>query len=209
MRHSAYIAPLSNVVLDKLCRRPLQQRAGGLANCSRACSPAFSASPAVMVRRSAITEVGGYDESLLFEDFDMWLRLSRRFSFVYLPGRLVRQRMHSHSMSSNPGNAQAMLGSRAVLLSKRLDAGLDAATRNIVLDALAWTAALQLRRGDPEGARKTLRALHVAETRPARRRLNRMAMLPGASHAAPAAAALSPVPKSHRAFRSLMPIPAH
>ena len=120
-----------------------------------------------MVRRSAIAEVGGYDESLFFEDFDMWLRLSRRFSFVYLPGRLVRQRMHSHSMSSNPGNAQAMLGSRAVLLSKWLDAGLDVATRNIVLDALAWTAALQLRRAIRKGhARRCGRCMLPKRGRP-------------------------------------------
>src|SRR3954451_11723583 len=96
MRHSAYIAPLSNVVLDKLCRRLLRQPAGALENFSRAWCPAFSASPAVMVRRSAIAEVGGYDESLFFEDFDMWLRLSRSFSFVYLPGI---------SLSSNPTEA--------------------------------------------------------------------------------------------------------
>ena len=134
-----------------------------------------------MVRRSAIADVGGYDESLFFEDFDMWLRLSRRFSFVYLEGGLVRQRMHPHSMSNNPGNAPAMLGSRAVLLGKWLDAGLDVATRNLVLNALLWTAALQLRSRDPEGARKTLLAVCAAETRSGRRRLADMAMLPGAS----------------------------
>ena len=141
----------------------------------------FLPAPAVMVRRSAIAEVGGYDESLFFEDFDMWLRLSRRFSFVYLEGRLVRQRMHPHSMSNNPRNTPAMLGSRAVLLGKWLDAGLDVATRNIVLDALLWTAALQLRSRDPEGARNTLLAVCAAEARSGRRRLASMAMLPGAS----------------------------
>lgn len=148
---------------------------------ARLLSDNFLPAPAVMVRRSAIADVGGYDESLFFEDFDMWLRLSRRFSFVYLEGGLVRQRMHPHSMSNNPGNAPAMLGSRAVVLGKWLDAGLDVATRNIVLDALLWTAALQLRSRDPEGARKTLLAVCAAETRSGRRRLAGMAMLPGAS----------------------------
>jgi hypothetical protein len=70
-----------------------------------------------------------------------------------------------------------------VLLRKWLDAGLDAATRNIVLDALSWTAALQLRSGDPAGARKTLRVVIAAEARPGRRRLARLGMLPWASTA--------------------------
>src|SRR5262249_25946807 len=147
---------------------------------ARLLSDNFLPAPAVMVRRNAIAAVGGYDESLFFEDFDMWLRLSRRFSFAYLPGQVIRLRMHPHSMSRN---SRAMLASRAVLRGKWLDAGLDAVTRDILLDALLWTAALQLRSRDPAGARNTLRAVLAAEARPGRRRLARIAMLAGASAA--------------------------
>ena len=62
----------------------------------------FLPAPAVMLRRSAIADVGGYDESLFYEDFDMWLRLSFRFHFTYLPGRLVRYRALESSMSQQP-----------------------------------------------------------------------------------------------------------
>ncbi len=36
-----------------------------------------------LIRRSALEEVGRYDESLVYEDWDMWLRLSRRYSFAF------------------------------------------------------------------------------------------------------------------------------
>jgi cellulose synthase/poly-beta-1,6-N-acetylglucosamine synthase-like glycosyltransferase len=35
-----------------------------------------------MIRRAALLEVGGWDESLLYEDWDMWLRLSERWPIV-------------------------------------------------------------------------------------------------------------------------------
>ena len=53
----------------------------------------FLPAPAVMVRRSAIAAVGGYDERLFYEDIDMWLRLSHRFDVAYLPGQPVRFRV--------------------------------------------------------------------------------------------------------------------
>lgn len=37
----------------------------------------------VMMRRSALAAVGGYDENLAFEDWDMWLRLADRFRFRF------------------------------------------------------------------------------------------------------------------------------
>lgn len=40
-------------------------------------------SPSAMMLTEAAREVGGYDEELSFEDWDMWLRLSRRFKVKY------------------------------------------------------------------------------------------------------------------------------
>ena len=55
----------------------------------RAC---FVAATGVMVRRSAIEAVGGYDEDLLFEDWDMWLRLADRYRFRYLDAVVANRR---------------------------------------------------------------------------------------------------------------------
>ena len=37
----------------------------------------FMTSPTMMTRRTLFEEVGGYDESLFYEDYDMWLRLAK------------------------------------------------------------------------------------------------------------------------------------
>src|SRR5206468_7556312 len=36
-----------------------------------------------LIRRECFTKVGKYDEDLCFEDWDMWMRISRRFRFAY------------------------------------------------------------------------------------------------------------------------------
>lgn len=56
--------------------------------------PAFS----VMVRTQALRDVGGYDESLSYEDYDAWLRLARRGKFGFLPEPLGEYRFHSSNL---------------------------------------------------------------------------------------------------------------
>src|SRR5438270_5903624 len=41
----------------------------------------FIPAMSTLIRREAIVSVGGYDEQLSYEDYDMWLRLSQRFRF--------------------------------------------------------------------------------------------------------------------------------
>lgn len=49
------------------------------------------------VRREALEAVGPHDETLFSEDLDMWLRISRKFRFVYLPSVLGSYRVHNRS----------------------------------------------------------------------------------------------------------------
>jgi hypothetical protein len=133
-----------------------------------------------MVRKKAIEAVGGYDESLFFEDFDMWLRLSFRFRFVFLPAMLVRHRVHQESMSRSRRNEKAMCSSRTSILSKWLTADLDGVIRSQLLDALFWNGVMQLRINDPGEARQTFDHVARHDHRNARRALARAGGLPGA-----------------------------
>lgn len=54
----------------------------------------FIATPGVTMRRSAIEEVGGYDEQLLLEDWDMWIRLAERFEYRFDDRLTSRYRLH-------------------------------------------------------------------------------------------------------------------
>ena len=58
----------------------------------------FIPTSAVTVRRSAVIDVGGYDESLSYDDYDMWLRLSHRFRFSYCEGTVANYRVVASSM---------------------------------------------------------------------------------------------------------------
>jgi glycosyltransferase involved in cell wall biosynthesis len=52
-----------------------------------------------LIRRDCFTQVGIYDEDLCFEDWDMWMRISRRFRFVYDTIPAAKYRIVSSSAS--------------------------------------------------------------------------------------------------------------
>jgi glycosyltransferase involved in cell wall biosynthesis len=61
-----------------------------------------------LIRRDALTEVGGFDESLAAAaDWEMWLRLAARYQFVAVPAAQILYRVAPSSMSSNVWNMEA------------------------------------------------------------------------------------------------------
>ena len=60
----------------------------------------FICSPTMMFRREVMEHMKGYDETLAFEDFDLWIRSSRKFKYCYSPLALVKRRIVSSSMSN-------------------------------------------------------------------------------------------------------------
>jgi len=65
---------------------------------SRIADGNFIPAMATLIRLEALRAVGGYDESLTYEDFDMWLRLADRYSFEFVPGKLANYRLVATSM---------------------------------------------------------------------------------------------------------------
>jgi glycosyltransferase involved in cell wall biosynthesis len=67
----------------------------------------FICTPTMMMRRDVLIELGGYDESLSYEDFDFWVRSSRLYYYAYIDEVLTHKRVLSNSMSaqiSRPDN---------------------------------------------------------------------------------------------------------
>ena len=58
----------------------------------------FIPAMATLIRRTALLSVGGYDEALTYEDYDMWLRLADQYQLEYLPGLVARYRIVATSM---------------------------------------------------------------------------------------------------------------
>ena len=57
----------------------------------------FVSAMSALVRRSCYDKVGLYDETLNYEDWDMWLRIAREYQFLYAPQLTARYRIHSGS----------------------------------------------------------------------------------------------------------------
>ena len=60
----------------------------------------FIPPPTMMFRRHVILELGGYDETLAYEDFDFWVRSARNYKYAYQPQVLTSIRKHSSSFST-------------------------------------------------------------------------------------------------------------
>lgn len=59
----------------------------------------FISPPSMMIKREVLEELEGYDESLLYEDFDFWIRSSRNWSYAFTDEVLVIKRVISGSLS--------------------------------------------------------------------------------------------------------------
>lgn len=60
----------------------------------------FICSPTMMFRKELIDALGGYDEQLSYEDFDLWIRSARRWKYCYIPKALIKRRILPGSLSA-------------------------------------------------------------------------------------------------------------
>ncbi len=60
----------------------------------------FICPPSMLIRREVFEELGGYDETLAYEDFDFWVRSARKYKYAYLPEVTTQRRVHNRSLSS-------------------------------------------------------------------------------------------------------------
>lgn len=71
---------------------------------------------AVLIRRQCLADVGLFDETLVCaEDWDLWLRLARRYAFDCVTEELVLLRQHPHNAQKNE---LRMLGGELLFLDK-------------------------------------------------------------------------------------------
>jgi len=66
------------------------------------CRENFLGCSTVLLRRHCLEMTGYFDEELTSaEDYDMWLRISKEFSFEYIPEALVSYRVHGSQLSAH------------------------------------------------------------------------------------------------------------
>jgi len=53
----------------------------------------------MMIKREVLVDLNGYDPELAYEDFDFWIRSSRKFLYLYNDENLVSKRIHKNNYS--------------------------------------------------------------------------------------------------------------
>jgi len=105
----------------------------------------FVSAPSVLIRRSVFAKVGLYDESLPYEDFDMWLRISRHFDFHYMPECLLKYRLTPGALHTKEEQTE---NARFRILKKWLNhENLKLEERTAVIDRTVSTSLAMYRLG--------------------------------------------------------------
>lgn len=128
---------------------------------------------AVIIRRAALEQVGGYDESLFAtEDWDVWIRIAQSYRIAYVPRVLARYRFHAQNLTrSDSAQMERLMRDRVRVLDKfyaqpRVPASALAirrlAYRNLYLD---WMIRYLERRDLASACRMFRRALQYAPAR--------------------------------------------
>jgi glycosyltransferase involved in cell wall biosynthesis len=82
----------------------------------------FICPPTMMMRKKVLDELGGYDESLNYEDFDFWVRSSRNHYYEYLDEVLTARRevstSHSRKFYKQKGIYTLKVGEKAAALNR-------------------------------------------------------------------------------------------
>lgn len=122
----------------------------------------FIPTSTVTVRRAAVVDAGGYDESLSYDDYDMWLRLSHRSRFSYREGIVANYRVLSSSMSHSAAWRPAMARSTITILERwaAIDDVREVPSRRLSLANHLRRTARQIA---PFDAREAHRAIRLAE----------------------------------------------
>lgn len=96
----------------------------------------FVPAPSALIRVESLRAVGPYDESMRFEDYDMWLRLSRMCDFGFVPSCLVSHRKHTGSLSVELGPELQ----EGAILALRKQVGIDAISDQLIAQRVAQLA---------------------------------------------------------------------
>jgi glycosyltransferase involved in cell wall biosynthesis len=106
------------------------------------CSGNFIPGMTTLIRKDCFREVGTYDPNLLFEDWDMWLRIARRYSFLYSSVPSAKYRVHEKSLMHTDQN-RIWVGAYNIAL-KHLRLGDYTKHQSDSIAGIAWYIATSL-----------------------------------------------------------------
>ncbi|MEM9606452.1 MAG: glycosyltransferase [Actinomycetota bacterium] len=139
----------------------------------------FVPSPATMLRRSAVEEVGGWDEGLILDDWDLFLRLADRHRLVHHREIVANYRQLDTGISRDP--ARAAERSASVVRLQLRWAGRGPSARRQAIDR-SWRSALSTVEFDQAEGLRLLDEVLVLEPSPWRKAVRALAATPLGPH---------------------------
>jgi glycosyltransferase involved in cell wall biosynthesis len=122
----------------------------------------FIPAMSTLVRRSCYDKVGFYDEDLCYEDYDMWLRLSSQFDFVYSPEIATKYRIVSTSLSHqflNKGLIQSKMADIQIYRKWLKSGQLDKELKSLAEENIYQIAEIVRKKRSPQRIKAVLLAL--------------------------------------------------
>ncbi len=80
----------------------------------------FICSPTVLFKRDYLLQIKGYDENLLYEDFDIQIRLARLFKFCYTDSPLVTKTLSNSNMSKKQTKWRSVYQRSTYIVCKKI-----------------------------------------------------------------------------------------
>ena len=115
----------------------------------------FISTPTMLMRRACLQALGGYDETLAYEDFDFWVRAARDWQFAYQNEVLTQKRKHPHQMSARQYQLDdPFLTSTIAVCHKALALCRTPLERRALAVRLRWELRQAVRRARPREARE-------------------------------------------------------
>ena len=115
----------------------------------------FISTPTMLMRRACLMALGGYDETLAYEDFDFWVRAARDWQFAYQNEVLTQKRKHPHQMSARQYQLDdPFLASTIAVCHKALALCRTPLERRALAVRLRWELRQAVRRRRPREARE-------------------------------------------------------
>ncbi|MDH5602674.1 MAG: glycosyltransferase [Cyclobacteriaceae bacterium] len=93
----------------------------------------FISSPTLLMKKALLDQLGGYDESLTYEDFDIIVRFARHWKFARIAEQLTKVRKLSTGMSAvmhGPGDPKVL---STFLICKKIDNMIKAPSEQLAL----------------------------------------------------------------------------
>ena len=118
----------------------------------------FIPNPSVLARIDVIKKLGGYDNDLLFEDWDLWLRITAKYKIFFDSAVTCCYRIHKNSMMTDDAKAVQRNNTNVIMFKKNIGVGekYDALVMNRLKDLMIYSYFKK----DPESKSKLNWYLH-------------------------------------------------